>query len=86
MLVDRALKINPSAKVIITADHGELLGEEGLFSHGIDHPLVRIVPWLRVQSVKKLPRKVSREITTRLILKKKLMRLAMELHHNIKSR
>ena len=29
VLMDRALKINPSAKVIITADHGELLGEEG---------------------------------------------------------
>ena len=50
VLVDRALKINPSAKVIITADHGELLGEEGLFNHGIDHPLVRIVPWLRVKA------------------------------------
>jgi len=29
VLMDRALKINPSAKVIITTNHGELLGEEG---------------------------------------------------------
>lgn len=34
--------------VAITADHGELLGEMGLFSHGaaIPHPAVKRVPWV----------------------------------------
>jgi len=37
-------------KIIITADHGEMLGFEGeSFGHGfIDHPSLRTVPWLTV--------------------------------------
>lgn len=35
-------------KVIITADHGELFGELGLYSHqaGVPHPSLRRVPWV----------------------------------------
>lgn len=37
-----------SGKVVITSDHGELLGEEGRYSHvsGSSHPKLREVPWL----------------------------------------
>ncbi|MCD6301514.1 MAG: hypothetical protein J7L82_05525 [Staphylothermus sp.] len=36
--------------IIITADHGELLGEYELFSHpNIAHPVIRIVPWFIVK-------------------------------------
>lgn len=37
---------------IISADHGELLGESNLFNHPcfFDHPLLRTVPWFKVQS------------------------------------
>jgi hypothetical protein len=37
-------------QVVITADHGEMLGEKGLYLHKIDFPkwadsLIREVPW-----------------------------------------
>lgn len=37
-------------KVVVTADHGELLGEEGLYGHPprCDTPYLREVPWLEV--------------------------------------
>lgn len=36
-----------SGKIVITADHGELLGEEGLYEHPgwKVHPILREVPW-----------------------------------------
>ena len=34
VLIDRMLKMKPNARIVITSDHGELLGEDGLFSHG----------------------------------------------------
>lgn len=39
----------PNEKSVITLDHGELLGEDGFYSHQIDHPLLREVPWLKVE-------------------------------------
>jgi len=41
-----------SRKVVITADHGELLGDDGLYSHpwSVNHPKLRKVPWLEVES------------------------------------
>ena len=38
-------------KIVITADHGELLGEDGMFAHPchIKHSCLNIVPWLEVQ-------------------------------------
>jgi hypothetical protein len=37
-----------SGRIIVTADHGELLGEKGRYSHfgGSDDPLLTGVPWL----------------------------------------
>jgi hypothetical protein len=39
--------------VALTADHGELLGEGGRFSHRCfdAHPILREVPWLRLQGI-----------------------------------
>ena len=40
--------------VVISADHGELLGEYGLFFHPRLHlPYLRIVPWFQVRSIRK---------------------------------
>jgi|Deesub1362B_J571_1020462.scaffolds.fasta_scaffold00005_168 hypothetical protein len=37
-------------EIIITSDHGELLGEYGLYYHPVIHlPHLRIVPWFRVR-------------------------------------
>lgn len=37
-------------KVVITADHGEALGELGVYAHPehLDHPKVRVVPWVDI--------------------------------------
>ena len=39
-------------KVVVTADHGEALGEFGVYAHPrwVHHPKVRIVPWLEISS------------------------------------
>ena len=39
-------------KVVVTADHGEALGEFGVYAHPrwLHHPSVRVVPWLEVKS------------------------------------
>jgi len=41
---------NLQGKIIITADHGEFLGEKGLWLHSghIRHPVLNQVPWLEV--------------------------------------
>jgi len=50
--------------IIITSDHGEFLGETGRFGHpcGCNHPIVRTVPWFKIDTVKKLltPRDILR--------------------------
>ncbi|MBE0535805.1 MAG: hypothetical protein IH624_09060 [Phycisphaerae bacterium] len=49
VLVQTALLIKQlSGRIIVTSDHGELLGEDRCFSHptGSDHPILRQVPWL----------------------------------------
>ena len=40
-----------TGRIVITADHGELLGEDGCYSHwsGSDHPLLREVPRLVIE-------------------------------------
>jgi len=39
-------------KYVITGDHGEALGEYGQYYHGIEHPMVRQVPWAEISAVK----------------------------------
>lgn len=42
--------------IVVTADHGEFLGEDGLYSHQpwSDSPILREVPWFRVECCKKI--------------------------------
>lgn len=35
-------------KVVITSDHGELLGEDGIYNHNMDREEIRMVPWCEV--------------------------------------
>ena len=46
--VKRLLENTDAERVAITADHGELFGEWGLYSHGacLPHPALRNVPWV----------------------------------------
>lgn len=37
-------------KIVITSDHGELLGEYGLYGHGFEVPELRKIPWLEVEN------------------------------------
>lgn len=37
--------------VTVTSDHGELLGEDNLYGHGIGHPILHKVPWLEMDAV-----------------------------------
>lgn len=41
-------------EIVVTADHGEFLGEDNLFSHQSwsDSPILREIPWLRVEGKK----------------------------------
>lgn len=52
-LCDELLRHKPSARIVITSDHTELLGEIGKYSHGIKNPYTLEVPWLRVKNVKR---------------------------------
>jgi hypothetical protein len=49
--VKRIVDRSPVRRVIVTADHGELLGEDGLFWHAgnVDHPVLREVPWMEIK-------------------------------------
>jgi len=56
-LISRLLGINDKLRIVITADHGELLGEKGLYDHtsrGKNDALLRIVPWFVVSSIKNI--------------------------------
>ena len=47
--------LDAKRKIIISADHGELLGEKNWFSHphNSNNPIVRNVPWFEVEEVVK---------------------------------
>jgi len=54
-LVSKLLEINKKLKIVIASDHGEFLGEKGLYDHtprGKNEPLQRVVPWFVVTSAK----------------------------------
>jgi ribosomal protein L7/L12 len=37
-------------RVVITSDHGELLGDGGIYEHKeTNHPILRVIPWMEVQ-------------------------------------
>ena len=46
--VERLLENLDAERVVITADHGEMFGEFGLYEHigGIPHPALKTVPWI----------------------------------------
>lgn len=52
--IKRFVEQNPGKKIIITADHGELLGENGDWGHELesDKKGLKEVPWLEVEGVK----------------------------------
>jgi hypothetical protein len=39
--------------IAVMGDHGEALGEYGQYTHSIQHPYVRVVPWGLIQGVNK---------------------------------
>lgn len=41
--------IDDDRSIVISADHGECLGEDGNYGHNVDHEKVRIVPWAEIQ-------------------------------------
>lgn len=51
-LCSQLLHHRPSKRIVITSDHGELLGENGKYSHGVKSPYTLEIPWLRVKNVK----------------------------------
>jgi len=51
LLVKEIKILKPHARIVITADHGECLGEEGLLGHSsINHLCLRDIPLFEVQS------------------------------------
>ncbi|NAT10276.1 hypothetical protein C4E22_01775 [ANME-1 cluster archaeon AG-394-G06] len=50
----KILHDRPSSRIVITADHGELLGEDRRYSHphGSREPILVEVPWFKIKSVK----------------------------------
>lgn len=45
--IERVINDLP-APVIITADHGEMIGEDGKYRHSARHPAIQTVPWMEV--------------------------------------
>jgi len=54
VLCTEILRHKPSAQIVVTADHGDLLGENGNFDHypGSKNLVLLEVPWLKVKSIK----------------------------------
>lgn len=51
--VARLVEAADHDRIVIMGDHGEALGEWGLYCHPrIDHPHIRTVPWLEVEGVR----------------------------------
>lgn len=55
----RKITAMSKGKIVITADHGELLGEYGRFSHGSRDWLLTEVPWFEIESIKMVPAAVE---------------------------
>jgi len=52
----KILQRNPSARIVVTSDHGDFLGENGNFDHypGSSDSLLLEVPWLEVKNAKNI--------------------------------
>lgn len=51
--------------VVVMGDHGEALGEYGIFGHpSIDHPYIRTVPWGVVSGVAEYPDGAAADVAT----------------------
>lgn len=72
---------NLPGNAVITADHGEFLGEKRMFDHpmGYHDSILRIVPWFKITSVKKRPKDMK---YSKLELSYKLLRLKQKLKKN----
>ena len=64
-LCNELLHHKPPARIVFTSDHGELLGENGKYSHGIRTLYTSEVPWLRVKTVKRKIRDEDTRLSTR---------------------
>lgn len=66
-LVDDLLSLG--AEVVITSDHGEFLGERWSYGHwpGSKRPILRIVPWFKVDKVRKVVRSTRYSLTKRIV-------------------
>lgn len=42
---------NLDGNIIVTADHGDLLGENGIYGHGFEEDKLKEVPWLEINNV-----------------------------------
>jgi hypothetical protein len=80
------LDFGSNKKIIITSDHGELLGEEGYYCHKrkSKQPILREIPLLKVTEVKKRTQikraaqstdKKLNEIKSEILIKKRLRKL-----------
>jgi len=50
-------------RVVVTSDHGEALGEYGVYSHPHEpHPGIRLVPWMEVSGVSDLGRSLGEKV------------------------
>jgi len=66
-------------RIVITSDHGELLGESGAYFHPsyLNYPSLRIVPWLEVEGSKVVPEPLEIEYsnTEKVQIEKRLKEL-----------
>jgi len=53
-LCNKLLHREPSRNIVITSDHGEALGEKGIYSHFLNskNPILLNVPWFKVTGVR----------------------------------
>ena len=53
LVLERVSEINPhlNGRIVVTTDHGELLGEDGVWGHPLnsDHPALWEIPWFEVE-------------------------------------
>ena len=73
VLIGNIRRINNLARIAITSDHGEFLGEKLRFEHpgGIQEPEIREVPYFIVEDF-------NTPLATRYLIRRKIMRIKCE--------